>query len=203
MMKSNDSVVGNTKNRLILLTVGRLHPVKDHEFLIRACAELKLKELPFLCIIIGEGETRKEVTNLINRVNLQHEVKLLGIVDRPFINAFYQMADLFVLTSKSEGLPLTLMEAMLNERLVLAPNITGIPEIIKDGHNGFLYESGNLVDFVNKVLYIFEKYESTRHIGKLARSHILERFNRKRNMEAFAGKLADLLKSRIRVDEKS
>ena len=175
--------------------MGRLHPVKDHAFLISACVELKQRGLPFLCIIIGEGETRRSLHRLIERMGLPREVKLLGFLDQPFVNIFYQMADVFVLTSRSEGLPFTIMEAMLNETIVLAPKITGIPEIITNGVNGFLYEGGNMEDFVNKILYIFEKYESLRSLGKQARNHILQYFDRRTNMEAFADTIVRRLES--------
>lgn len=194
-------MVEHPKNRFILLTVGRLHPVKDHQFLVEACAELKRKEARFLCLIAGEGETRKETSKLIERMGLQLDVKLLGALDGLFVDLFYQFADLFVLTSKSEGLPLTLMEAMLNERIVLAPNITGMPEVIRDGENGFLYESKNLQDFVSRVLFIFQNYESIRPIGKQAREDILRKFDRRRNMGDFADKFVERLRLAMEGDK--
>jgi len=59
-----------------------------------------------------------------------------------------------VLTSRSEGIPLVLMEAMARGRIVLAPAITGIPELVIAGKTGFLYEPGSLQDFVARLLFI-------------------------------------------------
>jgi colanic acid/amylovoran biosynthesis glycosyltransferase len=189
--------------KFILLTVGRLHPIKNHAFLIKACFLLKQRGHEVLCLIIGEGETKKKLTHLVRSLNLNREVKLLGVIDRRFIDVFYQLADVFVLTSKSEGLPLTIMEAMLNERIVLAPKITGIPEIITDGVNGFLYQKENLQAFIDKMVCIFEKYKGLQFIGKQARSDILKYFNRKKNMEAFAEVVISHLNSAILTDKRN
>ena len=62
-----------------------------------------------------------------------------------------RLCDLVVLTSRSEGIPLVLMEAMAHGKTVLAPAITGIPELVKDGETGFLYRAGSLEDFIAKI----------------------------------------------------
>ena len=181
-----DSVTSKENGRLVILTVGRLASVKNHEFLIEACAELKRRGHSLLCMIIGEGREKKRLASLIRKLGLEQEVKLLGFVERNFLPYFHRMADLFVLTSKSEGLPIVLMEAMLNGNLVLAPRITGIPEIVSDGETGFLYESGNLCAFVDKVIHINERLCSPDMVRKQARNRILKDFNRVANMEHFA-----------------
>ena len=73
---------------------------------------------------------------------------------RPQLDSLYRRADVVVLTSRSEGIPLVLMEAMARGRIVLAPAITGIPEIVIPGKTGFLYAPGALQDFVAKILFI-------------------------------------------------
>jgi len=70
------------------------------------------------------------------------------------MDSWYDRADLVVLTSRSEGIPLVLMEAMARGRIVLAPAITGIPELVIAGKTGFLYEPGSLQDFVARLLFI-------------------------------------------------
>ena len=67
------------------------------------------------------------------------------------VAAYYRHADLVVMTSKSEGIPVVLMEAMAHGKLVLAPDITGIPELVEHERTGFLYEPGSLDSFVSSV----------------------------------------------------
>ena len=137
-----------------LLAVGRLHSVKDHAFLIRGCAALKNSGLKISCRIAGEGPERQRLVNLIRNLHLDQEVELLGHIKRDQLETLYRAAGLVVITSRSEGIPLTLMEAMALGRPVLAPAITGIPELILDGKTGFLYKPGSITNFVERVEFL-------------------------------------------------
>jgi len=189
---------------LRLLAVGRLHRVKDHAFLVRACAELRrVRRLPFECRVAGDGPERSKLEALIQEHGLGECVRLLGHVGREQLEALYERADVIVLTSRSEGIPLVLMEAMALGKIVLAPAITGIPELITTGQTGFLYDSGSVRDFVAHVSLIhwFRQQEFQRpdpscpthsaatyleSIGIRARAQICRNFNLGKNLEAFA-----------------
>ena len=171
---------------LVMLAVGRLHPVKDHAFLVYACAELKDLGVPFLCVIAGEGPERARLERLIRRLELQEEVTLAGHLSRQQLDAYYSLCDLVVLTSQSEGIPLTLMEAMAYGKTVLAPEITGIPELVIEGKTGFLYQAGSLEDFVAKVETIAQSQPALGPVRREARRHVFEHFNRQRNLASFA-----------------
>jgi glycosyltransferase involved in cell wall biosynthesis len=136
---------------LRLLAVGRLHAVKNHQFLVRACYLLREAGVPTECWIVGEGPERRGLEFLIGDLHLEDAVRLVGAVPREQVGCFYDRADLVVLTSRSEGIPLVLMEAMARARIVLAPAITGIPELVIDGKTGFLYQPGDLEEFVRRV----------------------------------------------------
>jgi len=116
--------------RFCLLSVGRLHRVKDYRFLIQACAALRDQGFDFLCWIVGEGPERPTLERQIMALGLQGRVSLIGHVPRADLPGYYRYADLVVMTSKSEGIPVVLMEAMAHEKLVLAPAITGIPSLL-------------------------------------------------------------------------
>jgi len=137
-----------------ILTVGRLHAVKNHAFLILACHSLKIAGQKFRCYIAGEGEQREKLEQLITELELGEDVHLLGHVEHGQLLQRYNEASVVVLTSLSEGIPITLMEAMAMERIVLAPDITGIPELITHGETGFLYEPGSMDDFLAKLIAI-------------------------------------------------
>ena len=137
-----------------LLAVGRLHAVKDHAFLVRACAKLQDLDVDFECSIAGEGTEHRNLEALIRNCSLEKRVTLLGHVAREPMNALYDRTDVVVLTSRSEGIPLVLMEAMARGKIVLAPAITGIPELVITGKTGFLYAPGSLEDFVARLLFI-------------------------------------------------
>lgn len=170
---------------LVMLAVGRLHTVKDHSFLIQACRLLKDRGQRFRCLIAGEGEERQSLERLIHDLGLELEVRLLGHLSQPQLDVRYRNADLVVLSSRSEGIPLVLMEAMARGKPVLAPKITGIPELVLDGRTGFLYRPGSREDFVAKVELIGNARSGLGPLCRAARQHVLDHFNQRKNMQAF------------------
>lgn len=186
---------------LKILAVGRLHPVKDHAFLLRGCARLVKVGIAFECSIAGEGSERGALESLIRELDLTQCVRLLGHVPREDVGLLYEQADLVVLTSKSEGIPLVLMEAMARGRIVLAPRMTGIPELVAHGKSGFLYKAGDMDSFIEQVLLIrsllIDEAEpitriavphahSLRVIRQAAHLQVVENFNRSKNLQYFA-----------------
>jgi glycosyltransferase involved in cell wall biosynthesis len=200
--KSGDS---QSDSRLHLLAVGRLHAVKDHAFLLRACVQLRQRGLDFRCEIAGEGPERRNLERLIQEYGLEERVRLLGHVPREGQDSLYQRADVVVLTSRSEGIPLALMEAMARGKIVVAPAITGIPELVLAEQAGFLYEPGSVEDFVARVLGTYSlvsvrepawdspRFPGAGQLGHLrldemrerARERVRLHFNRRKNLELF------------------
>jgi colanic acid/amylovoran biosynthesis glycosyltransferase len=178
-----------------ILSVGRLHPVKDHAFLIQACWLLKCRGLRFVCRIAGEGPQRHSLEGMIRDFDLQTEVQLLGQLSRGQLDEKYARADLVVLTSRSEGIPLVLMEAMVRGTPVLAPAITGIPELVTDGKTGFLYQAGSLDDFLARAVFIMNMRSSLGQLLQAARAHVLEHFNRETNLAAVCNLFDPYLRS--------
>jgi colanic acid/amylovoran biosynthesis glycosyltransferase len=183
----------DSRGPFTVLAVGRLHAVKDHAFLVRGCAELRHRKAEFRCFIAGEGSERGNLAGLIRELGLQNIVTLLGHVPREKLDLLYDSADVIVLTSRSEGIPLVLMEAMARGRLVLAPAITGIPELVIHGKTGFLYEPGSGRDFVKQLVHLRElrrenaaSQEILNAIRQAAVAHVRSYFEQKQNLEFFA-----------------
>ena len=172
--------------RFCLLSVGRLHRVKDHRFLIQACAALREQGFDFLCWVVGEGPERAALERQIVELGLQGRVYLIGQVPRADLPGYYRYADLVVMTSKSEGIPVALMEAMAHEKTVLAPAITGIPELVEHQRTGFLYEAGSLPHFVSAVRWIHANKTFVAGIQRAAAASIAATYNRQRNLRNFA-----------------
>ncbi|MGA9389587.1 MAG: glycosyltransferase family 4 protein [Candidatus Sulfotelmatobacter sp.] len=189
------------RRKFILLAVGRLHAVKDHAFLVHACAQLRDLGLDFECLIAGEGPERRFLESLMRRNRLQDRVTLLGHVCREKMDSLYRQADLVVLTSRSEGIPLVLMEAMALGIIVVAPAITGIPELVIPGKTGFLYKAGNVEDFVHTIRFLqilmqvnlqfsANGVDRVRHA---ARVQILNNFSHDKNLNRFSDLFLELV----------
>jgi len=169
-----------------LLAVGRLHRVKDYDFLICACATLRDQGFDFLCSIAGEGPERPALESQIAALGLERHVHLIGHVSRVDLPRYYRYADLVVMTSKSEGVPVVLMEAMAHQRIVLAPAITGIPELVEHERTGFLYQPGSLSDFVGAVRWIQANQASLAGVRRAAAASVAASYSRQRNLRAFS-----------------
>ena len=137
----------------IILAVGRLTKAKDYPTLLKAFALISQKKKCRL-VILGEGEERKNLEQLISNLNISKNVALLGFQKNPY--KYMQKSSVFVLSSKREGFPNVLVEAMACGLPVISTDCQSGPnEIINNGENGILVPVGNekaLAEAVLKVL---------------------------------------------------
>ena len=124
-----------------ILSVGRLEKPKNFEMLIKAYSKTEASKETKL-LIVGEGSQREKLEKLINNLNLKGKVLLPGQKDN--IRDYYLQSEIYVLSSRYEGFPMVLVEALSNRCACIATNCeTGPSEIIKDGFNGLLVENEN------------------------------------------------------------
>ena len=130
------------KKNLNILNIGRLTDQKDHLTLLRALHLLKKNKIKFTASIIGSGDKYKNLKEYIDKNNLKKEVQLLGY--KPDGYKFMTKADVFILSSKYEGLPNVLIEAQQSNTPIISSNCaTGPSEILMDGKLGSLYPVGD------------------------------------------------------------
>ena len=137
----------------IILAVGRLTKAKDYPTLLRAFALISKKKKVRL-VILGEGEERKSLKNLVRELDISENIAFLGFQKNPY--KYMQKASVFVLSSKREGFPNVLVEAMACGVPVVSTDCQSGPnEIIKNGENGILVPVGDeeaLAEAILKVL---------------------------------------------------
>ena len=114
------------------------------------------------------------------------------------LDELYARSDVVVLTSRSEGIPLVLMEAMAHGKPVLAPAITGIPELVLDGKTGFLYRPGSEEHFVDQVELVLRSLSALDPIRRAAKRHVEEYFDQEKNLASFC----DFLSTHLRRTSK-
>lgn len=129
-----------------MLTVGRMTPVKGLEFLLSATAMLRDRGIPAELTIVGPPDEANYVHALeaqVRELGLSSNVRFAGrIAHGPALWEFYRQADVFVLTSLTEGTPNVISEAMAKGLPIVASRVGGIPELVRDGLNGYLVEPG-------------------------------------------------------------
>ena len=159
-------------------TISELHTNKGLDYLIRATQKLPDSVGVF---VIGEGEERKNLTNLIQTLHVESKVHILGRIPdaRTLLSAF----DIFTLTSRKEGLPYTILEAGLAGLPVIASSVSGIPEIIENNTSGVLVTPGNINQIQNSLVQLIEHPETRRNLGENLRKTVTERFSQKEMIE--------------------
>jgi glycosyltransferase involved in cell wall biosynthesis len=145
-------------NSIWVGTISELHKNKGLEYVIKAMAEI-IGSVAF--VLIGEGEERKNLEDLIKKLGAQNKIFLIGKIDNAskYLKAF----DIFTLTSITEAFPYVLLEAGLASLPVIATNIGGIPEIIENKKTGLLIKTKNIDGIksnVEEYLKSLDKYSS-------------------------------------------
>jgi glycosyltransferase involved in cell wall biosynthesis len=132
------------RRRLRLLCVGRLAPAKGQQLLLQACARLQGEGLDFELRLVGDGPDRAPLEHALQALGLSGRVSLLGARNQSEVREELALADLFVLPSLAEGIPVVLMEAMAFGLPTLSTTVNGIPELIRDGETGLLVSPGDV-----------------------------------------------------------
>lgn len=133
-----EKILRGDRDRKVALFVGRLGPEKNISVLLQSMALVDDKAL---LLIAGEGDIRPQLQAQAKKEGLADKVIFLGAVEN--VSEFYQIADVFILPSKSEGLPNVLLEAMSSGLPCIGSDIPGIRSVITDKHNGYLFDSAN------------------------------------------------------------
>jgi len=124
--------------------VGRLCEQKGQALLVQAAERLAQRKREFEIILIGDGEMRASIEELIARSNLQTRVRITGWIDSGRVRGEIINARTLVLPSFAEGLPIVLMEAMALGRPVISTFVGGIPELVHPGEHGWLVPAGDI-----------------------------------------------------------
>ena len=152
----------------LLLYAGRLEPMKGLDVLIRALAGMKVGQ--FLCLIAGDGPLKERLKALAAELGLEPTVRFLGF--RRDVELLMDAADLLVMPSLWEGLPMVLLEAMARFRPAIATRVGGVPELIEDGISGWLVEPGDPDALRERILNALAHQEELDEMGRKARMKI-------------------------------
>ena len=167
----NPLVIKNTyfdiERKKILLGVGRLVHLKGFDLLLKAFSHVKVDD--WKLVIVGEGPKRKELEQLAKDLKIDNIVEFPGLTQD--IEKYYKEASIFVLSSRIEGFPNALCEAMGYGCPSIAYNcLTGPSDIIIDGQNGILVEAENIHSLANKIEKLIYDVELRDQLGYNART---------------------------------
>ena len=172
---------------IILGNAGRLTEEKGHIYLIELARILKSRKIRFKLLIAGSGKLKNRLEKMTKSYKVDKEVKFLGFVED--IRSFNQTIDIFLLTSLWEGFGYVMVEAMAEEKPVIAFDIRSSAEIIDDGQTGFIVEKGNVEELAEKVSYLHNNETLRKEFGRRGRERVEKYFTISRTL----GKVEDIL----------
>jgi glycosyltransferase involved in cell wall biosynthesis len=166
---------GVPEGAVLLGIVARLAPVKNHDSLLRAVAQLAPGHPQLHLAVIGDGPLRSSLDQLARDLGIAQRVYFTGMVPhRPNVN---HNLDLVALSSQSEGFPNTVAEAMAAGRAVVATAVGGVRDVVLDGETGVLVPSGDTAALANALAQRLADPAGTLRMGVRGREVAAERFS--------------------------
>ncbi|MCK4554763.1 glycosyltransferase family 4 protein [Candidatus Parcubacteria bacterium] len=169
-------------SKFLVGVIANLYPTKGLEYLIQAIHLLISNyQLPITAIIIGEGEERKNLEDLIGQLNLKSNIILTGRIDNAakLLPAF----DIYVCSSVKEGLSYTIIEAMQAGLPIVATEVGGNPELIRDYKTGLLTETKNPQMLAEKIIELINNSNLQQKLGDEAKQKAEAEFSLKKMIE--------------------
>jgi glycosyltransferase involved in cell wall biosynthesis len=153
---------GIPEGATVLLTIRRLVKEKKVDEVISSFAKLANGNAQIYLVIIGDGPELKKLQHLAKGYGLVDKVRFLGFIGNDALPPIYSHSDIYVLSSDQEGLSLSLLEAMSSGMIVVSNQSVGSEDVIKDGVNGFLYNSQKVcltetLQFIMSEEFIFKR----------------------------------------------
>jgi len=169
-------------NKLKIINIGRIVDQKDQITLLKALNIIR-KKIDFEAVILGRGILKNSLLNYISENNLTKHVKIINFQNNPY--KFLRQSDVFILTSKFEGLPNVLLETIVLKKFIISSDCpTGPKEILLNGKGGLLFKVGNYNDLAKKImLYSKNKKKYKMMLNKSIKS--INRFDYYKNLEKY------------------
>lgn len=152
-----------SNGQLVVGSVGRIDPMKAHDVLLRAIAQVEGVQ----AVILGEGAYRPELEQLADKLGVKERVDLRGWVDNP--RTYLPEFDIIVQPSRSEGFPLAVVEAMLAARPVVATRVGSVAEAVIDGETGVLVDKDDADELATALRHLRDNPELRLRFGQRGR----------------------------------
>lgn len=170
----------------VVLCVGRLSSSKGQRVLLQAMKRLADRAIYPQLILAGAGEEEPVLRQMACALGLEPQVKFLGAVNADTVQSLYQHADVFVLPSFAEGIPVVLMEAMASGVPCISTQITGIPELIENYKTGLLISAGDDEALSHAIATLLQQPAYRQQLASAARHTISQSYNLERNLDQLA-----------------
>ena len=171
-----------SKEEIVITSLGRLEVEKNHTFLISVSKELKKRNVPHKILIGGDGSLKTELIQLSKENGVENHVKFFGFISNP--KDILHSGDLFMLPSLWEGFGYVLAEAGLCKKPVIAFDTTSIPEIIDNGINGYVVEPNNVNAVADKIVLLKKEAHLRKKLGETGYDLAIQNFDNRKILKS-------------------
>jgi L-malate glycosyltransferase len=184
--------LGLTDQDVGIIQVARLNRLKDYGTALHAIAQACNESPNVKYFIVGVGEEQSKIEETIAKLQLTRQVKMLGL--RTDVSELLQGMDIFLLSSLSEGIPLTLIEAMLAQLPCVTTNVGGTGEVVIEGSTGYLAEAKDSCELARKLIKLVRSQDERTRMGDAGRKRTMSLFRSDRMFERYESMYAELCK---------
>jgi glycosyltransferase involved in cell wall biosynthesis len=166
----------NPSKKISFLFLGLISNNKGCYDILNVAEKLVNRKVDFEINIGGNGESEK-LCKIISEKNLSKVVNYLGWISGDKKNEIFQKSNVYLLPSKNEGLPVSILEAMSFGLPVISTRVGGIPEMIEENKSGFIIEPGDLNALEEKMMYFIENKDKINQMGNISKTIVDNKFS--------------------------
>ena len=186
--------MGVGESDFVIIQVARLDHLKDHVTAIETFNRVVAQCPGAKLVLVGEGPERAKIEEAVERLGLGSSVRMIGL--RQDVPRLIRAADLFLLTSISEGIPLTLIEAMAARVPVVSTRVGGVVEVVEENRTGLLAPSGDAPALAEHVLRLASNPALRRELGERGRVRAAAMFSESRMVDQYERLYLDMMEPR-------
>lgn len=164
-------------NTPVVAVLGRLEPVKGQGYLLSCLRRLRDQDVKFCCLFIGDGPDKQDLQTQVSALQLSNDVFFAGF--RRDVPQVLAAIDVLVIPSQWEGLPMALLEAMALARAVVAHDVGGIADVLRDGKDGVVVPPGNPDALTRALQNVLMDSKLRKEMGASARKRVEEKYSAK------------------------
>ncbi len=194
-LKEIEKVQTSTKKsgKFRILFVGRLHPVKQVDLLIRAFHLVHKRNPDTELYILGDGEQRQSLINLAKGLDLVDAIHFTGFVNHSTVYKMMKQSNMYVLPSKLEGNPRVLIEAMVSKIPIVATNVPGIRDLIDHTRTGYLVNKQEPEELAKAIEYVLRNEKDSADMVTRAYTFVAQNFSKEIVLQKIRDELGLLL----------
>ncbi len=166
---------GIPRDAFVVGWVGRMTAVKDTDSVLEIVQAVRARGVDAVLVMVGDGPDRERLEQLAHDRGIARSTFFVGY--QPEVAGYYRLFDAFLLPSVNEGTPVSAIEALASGTPVVATRVGGVPDVVRDGEDGFLFEPGDTTGAAGRLAELAADVRLRARLGENGRARVRERYS--------------------------